>query len=176
MPIGRRETSTAIATLDWRADPRRELRLCHIQYGRFGPVLSFERGPTKMSRQYSVLQLRVDFTVSLEEIVERRIGIIYKSFGTCAKPCLHGKATITFLVVTQETSSELRRRLEPALEQMGSVDNHWCHVAPTVAVGKRGGDPFVHWLGVAWDKAREWNKSEDVRQFKVFGRVSKREI
>jgi hypothetical protein len=129
-----------------------------------------------MSRHYTVLELRVDFTVSLEEIVERRIGIIYKSFKTWAKPCLHGKATVTFLVVTQETSSELQRRLEPTFEQVGSVDNHWCRIAPDVAVGKRGNDPFVHWLGAAWEKAREWNKPQDMRKAQVFGRPTKREV
>jgi hypothetical protein len=119
-------------------------------------------------RQYIVLQLRVDFTVNLEDIVQRGIGAIYKGLGRWAKPCLHGKATITFLVVTQETSSELQSRLQPTFEQMGSIENHWCHVAPNVAVGKRGGDPFVHWLGAAWEEARKRNKPENMRKPQFF--------
>jgi hypothetical protein len=38
----------------------------------------------KMQLQFNVLQLRVDFTVSLEEIVQGRIGVIYKSLGRWA--------------------------------------------------------------------------------------------
>jgi hypothetical protein len=127
-------------------------------------------------KQNTVLQLRVDFTVALEEVVSGRIGVIYKAMGRWAKPCMHGKATITFLVVTQETSSELQRRLEPAFEQMGSVDNHWCHVAPQVAVAKRGGDPFVHWLDAAWDKARQLNNTQHMGKAQAFRGVPKGKV
>jgi hypothetical protein len=127
-------------------------------------------------RPYTVLQLRVDFTVHVEDVVSGRVGVIYKALGTWAKAGMHGKATMTFLVVTRETSSELQRRMEPAFEQMGCVDNHWCHVAPEVAVARRGQDPFVHYLGAAWQKAREWNKSENMRNPQVLRGVAKGKV
>ena len=127
-------------------------------------------------RPYTVLQLRVDFTVPVEDVVTGRVGIIYKAFETWAKAGMHGKATMTFLVVTRETSSELQRRMEPAFEKMGCVYYHWCHAAPKVAVARQGNDPFVHWLGVAWDKAGEWNNADHMRKSLVFRRVAKGKV
>ncbi len=129
-----------------------------------------------MRKRHQVMVLRVDFKVALEDIMERGIGAVYKAIGRWAKPGMHGKATISFLVVTNETSTELHRRLRPALEQMGSVENYWCYLAPEVAVANRGSDPFVHWLGAAWDKARQWNASEDVGKSKFFRNIPKRTV
>ena len=116
----------------------------------------------------NVLELRVDFTVALDDVMKGRIGAVYKAIGRWAKPCKHGKQTITFLVVTQETSTELTQRLKPAFEQMGCVEYYWCHFAPQSAVASTGFDPYVHRLGDAWQKARERDNFQNVRKTKRF--------
>jgi hypothetical protein len=129
-----------------------------------------------MGRRYQVLLLRVDFKHALEDIMERGIGSIYKAINGWAKPGMHGKATISFLHVTKETSTELHTRLRAPFEKVGSIENYWCYVAPEVAVANKGGDPFVHWLTAAWDKARQWNASEDVGKSKFFRNFPKRSV
>jgi len=86
---------------------------------------------------------------------------------------LHGKQTISFVLVTPETSTELHRRLDPPLKEMGCVEHFWTFLAPEVAVSEAGSDPFVHWLSRAWEKAREWNQAEDMRHSQSFRRVPK---
>jgi hypothetical protein len=127
-------------------------------------------------RRYTVLLLRVDFKYDLEEVMKGGIGTVYKALERWAKPCMHGRATISFVIVTKETSTELYHRLRPAFEKMSSVENYWCYVAPSVAVASKGADPFVHWLDAAWKKARELNESEHMRKPKVFGRFPKRGV
>jgi hypothetical protein len=122
-----------------------------------------------MMRQYTVHLLRVDFKYHLEDN-KVRLGMIYRELKGCwAKTGMHGKATVTFIVVTRDTSTELQRGLGPTFEQMGSVENHWCFPAPTHAVARHGIDPFVDRLADAWQKAREWNKADHVGKTKWFG-------
>jgi len=116
----------------------------------------------------TVLELRIDFTVALADVMEARIGAVYKAIGRWAKPGKHGKQTITFLVVTRETSAELQRRLEPAFEKMGCVENYWCQWAPKNAVARNGADPYVHWLAVAWQKAGERSDFQNMRKAQRF--------
>src|SRR5947209_4067170 len=112
-----------------------------------------------MSIPHTVLLLRIDFKVDLEKMMGGKIGAVYKAIERWAKPAMHGRATVSFLVVTKETSTELHRRLRPTFEKMGSVENYWCYVAPQVAVASNGLDPFVHWLEAAWKQAREWDQA-----------------
>jgi hypothetical protein len=136
-----------------------------------------QQGATAMRRQHTVLELRVDFKYDdLEEARKRAFGRIFKAIGQWAKPGKHGRATITILVVTTETSAELLGRLTPTLEQIDGVDNRWCSVAPQVAVALHGGnDPYVHWLEASWKEARKRNESHHMRQSQRFG-VAKRRV
>jgi hypothetical protein len=117
-----------------------------------------------MPMRQNVLELRVDFTVDLADMVERRIGAVYKAIGRWAKPGKHGKMTITFIVITNETSTELTRRLNTPFEKMGCVENYWCGFAPKTAAARNSADPYIHWLEVAWKKVGERPESYYMRK------------
>jgi hypothetical protein len=128
-----------------------------------------------LNKSNQVLELRVDFKYDLER-ARRDLARIYKAFGRWAKPGLHGKSTITFLLVTTETSTELVKRLRPTLDEITSIDNFWCRVAPQVIVTKHGIDPYSTYLDLAWKKAREWNQSKHMRQPQRLHVISERRI
>jgi hypothetical protein len=130
----------------------------------------------KAMRQQTVLELRVDFKYDLEDIRQQAIGRIVKAIKRWTKPALHGRASCTFVLISNETSTELLRRMTATLEEIDSVDNYWCRAAPTVAVARNGLDPYVHWLDAAWKQARKWNEEEDMRKSQVFRRSPKGRI
>lgn len=61
---------------------------------------------------------------------------------------MHGKRTIAFVVITEESSVELVKRL--GLDQIAGIENYWCHVAPIGVVAKHG---YLDSLDTAIDKA-----------------------
>jgi len=128
-----------------------------------------------LSKLNQVLELRVDFKYDLERAVHD-VGRIYKVFGRWTKPGMHGKSTVTFLLVTTETSTELVKRLRPTLDEITSIENYWCRVAPQVVVTKHGIDPYSTYLDLAWKKAREWNQPKHVRQSQRFNIVAERRV
>jgi hypothetical protein len=122
-----------------------------------------------------VLELRVDFKYDLER-AGGDVGRIFKAFGRWAKPGMHGKCTVTFLVITTETSTELVKRLRPTLDEITSIENYWCKVAPQVVVTKHGIDPYSSYLELAWKRAREWNQPKNVRQPQRFNVIAERRV
>jgi hypothetical protein len=125
-------------------------------------------------RDQTVLELRVDFKYDLEDVLKRGIARIVSAIGRWAKPAKHGRATVTFLVISNETHAEMSRRLSPALEQMDSINNFWISYAPKSAIARHGtADPYIHWLRVAWEKAGQSNQSENMRHPQRFRRFPK---
>src|SRR5664280_1583056 len=56
--------------------------------------------------------------------------------------CGHGKRSILFIVITEESSLELVKRL--GLDQMDAVEDYLCHIAPIGAVCKHGSFGSIH--------------------------------
>lgn len=94
------------------------------------------------------LLLRIEFKFEIEHAgyalkpIERAIG---RDFWKCS----HGKRSVAFVVVTNESSSELVRRL--GLGDVTSIEDFCCHVAPIGAICKHGGlSTFHDALKKAW--------------------------
>jgi hypothetical protein len=87
--------------------------------------------------------LRVEFKYDLESKDSQiAVGTIIKNVRRPAKAAMHCKRSIALVITTAESSTELLTRLRPVLEQLGAVDNYWCHLAPPAVVARHGGlDP-----------------------------------
>jgi hypothetical protein len=79
--------------------------------------------------------------------------------------CMHGKRTIAFVLVTDESSTELVKCL--GLDEIAGIENYWCHVAPIGVVAKYGNlDSLDTAIDKAWDYAGKRRNPEYVRQTK----------
>lgn len=87
------------------------------------------------------LLLRLEFKFELEHVgyalkpIEKSI---YRDFWKCS----HGKRSISFVILTQESSLELVNRLK--LDDVTSLEDYSCHVAPIGAISKHGGLSTLH--------------------------------
>lgn len=102
-----------------------------------------------MSKPRQPLLLRIEFAFEVEHAgyalkpIERAIG---RDFWKCS----HGKRSVAFVIVTQESSRELVGRLQ--LDAVTSIEDWSCHVAPIGAISKHGGLSTLHnALQKAWD-------------------------
>ncbi len=116
-----------------------------------------------MRKAQQVLLLRVEVPFELESS-NRTIGIV-TSLKRPMWKCMHGKRTIAFVVITEESSLELVKRL--GLHEMPGIENFWCHVAPIAVVAKNGFlDSLDTAIDKAWDYAGKRRNPEYVRQTK----------
>lgn len=87
------------------------------------------------------LLLRLEFKFEIEHAgyalkpIERSI---YRDFWKCS----HGKRSISFVILTQESSRELVTRLK--LDEVTALEDYSCHVAPIGAISKHGGLSTLH--------------------------------
>jgi len=109
--------------------------------------------------------LRVEFKYDLESKDSQvAVGTIIKNVRRPTKAAMHCKRSIALVIITPESSTELLTRLRPVLEQIGAVDNYWCHLAPPAVVAKHGGlDPLATRVREAWEEIRKGRKSYNVR-------------
>lgn len=64
--------------------------------------------------------------------------------------CCHGKRSLAFVILSEESSRELVRRLK--LADITGIEDYSCYVAPIGAVTKHGGLSSLHSaLNAAWD-------------------------
>ena len=112
------------------------------------------------------LLLRLEFTFEIEHAgyalkpIERSI---FRDFWKCS----HGKRSISFVILTQESSRELVTRLE--LDKVTSLEDYSCHVAPIGAISKHGGLSTLHdALKKAWAAVGERGNPAYRRQRKRF--------
>jgi hypothetical protein len=106
-----------------------------------------------MNKPRQPLLLRIEFAFEVEHAgyalkpIERAIG---RDFWKCA----HGKRSVAYVIVTQESSVELVKRLK--LDDVTSVEDFCCHVAPIGAICKHGGLSTLHdALKKAWTAVGE---------------------
>lgn len=99
------------------------------------------------------LLLRLEFKFEIEHAgyalkpIEK---VIYRDFWKCS----HGKRSISFVILTQESSRELVARLK--LDEVTSLEDYSCHVAPIGAISKHGGLSTLHdALKKAWSAVGE---------------------
>jgi len=119
------------------------------------------------------LLLRVEFAFPLDQanhIISQIIGPLKRQMWKCG----HGKYSIAFVVVTEESSRELVKRL--GLDDMHAVVDFSCHVAPIGVICKHGGFNSVHTaVTKAWETVGQRRNPEYVRQTKRFDpRVERR--
>lgn len=87
------------------------------------------------------LLLRLEFKFEIEHAgyalkpIEKAI---FRDFWRCS----HGKRSISFVILTQESSSELVTRL--GLRDVTSLEDYTCHVAPIGAISMHGGLSTLH--------------------------------
>jgi hypothetical protein len=112
------------------------------------------------------LLLRLEFAYPLEN-ANHVIGPLITSLKRKMFKCGHTKHGITLIVVTEESSRELVKRL--GLDDNSSVIDYHCHVAPIGAITKHGGiSPFYDALDKAWNAVGQRRNPEYVRQTKRF--------
>lgn len=112
------------------------------------------------------LLLRLEFKFELEHAayalkpIERSI---FRDFWKCS----HGKRSISFVVLTQESSRELVTRLN--LGEVTALEDYTCHVAPIGAISKHGGLSTLHdALKKAWTAVGERENQAYRRQRQRF--------
>jgi hypothetical protein len=78
---------------------------------------------------------------------------------------MHSKQAVAFVILTEESPTELLRRIKVALEKVTSVENYWCHSVFDDIVGRDGDfDPLRTYVLEAWEELRKRNKPEYFRQ------------
>jgi hypothetical protein len=119
-----------------------------------------------MNKPRQPLLLRLEFAFEIEHAgyalkpVERSI---YRDFWKCS----HGKRSVVFVIVTQESSRELVTRLK--LDEVTALEDYCCHVAPIGAISKHGGMSTLHdALQKAWAAVGERRSSAYRDQRKRF--------
>jgi hypothetical protein len=106
--------------------------------------------------------LRVEFSFELDH-AHKAIGQIVKAFQRPMWKGMHGKRTIGFVIVTDETGVELLRRLRPSLDAISGIDKYWLHVAPPAVLAKDGSlDPLATAVEKAWAFLREGLRKKNV--------------
>jgi hypothetical protein len=112
------------------------------------------------------LLLRVEFSFPLEK-AQHVIGQIVRPLSWPWWKCSHGKYSISFVVVTEESSLELVKRLR--LDEITAVEDYTCHTAPIGVICKHGGMNTLHTaVSKAWDAVGKRRNPEYVRQTKRF--------
>lgn len=116
--------------------------------------------------QKQPLLLRLEFAYPLEN-ANHVIGSVLKALQRTAFKCGHTKYGITLIVVTEETSRDLVKRL--GLNSETAIVDYHCHVAPIGAITKHTGIcPFHDALDKAWNAVGERRNPEYMRQAKRF--------
>ncbi len=101
------------------------------------------------NRARTPLLLRMEFTYELEHAA-RALKELEWSIKRDFWKCAHGKRSIAYVIVTAESSVELVKRLK--LDDITSVEDFCCHIAPIGAICKHGGlSTFHDALKKAWD-------------------------
>jgi hypothetical protein len=117
-----------------------------------------------MRKTRQVLLLRVEVPFELESC-DHTVGQIVRALKRPMWKCMHGKRTIAFVVITDESSLELVKRI--GLHEMPGVENFWCHVAPIGVIAKYGAlDTLDTAIDKAWEYAGKRHNPEYVRQTK----------
>jgi len=119
------------------------------------------------------LLLRLEFTYPLEN-ADRVIGQIIKPLQRKMWKCAHGKYTISMVIITEESSSELVKRLQ--LDNIEAITDFSCNIAPIGAICKHGGMNSLHTaLSKAWEEVGQRRHPEYVRQTQRFNpRIERR--
>jgi hypothetical protein len=119
-----------------------------------------------MNKPRQPLLLRLEFNFEIEHAgyalkpIERSI---YRDFWKCS----HGKRSVVFVIVTQESSRELVTRLK--LDDVTALEDYCCHVAPIGAISKHGGLSTLHdALQKAWAAVGERRSAAYRRQRERF--------
>ena len=112
------------------------------------------------------LLLRVDFAFPIEN-AHHVIAKIVTPLERRMWKCNHGKYSLSFVIVTEESSRELVKRL--GLDDMSGVADFLCHVAPIGVITKHGGVNTLHTaVTKAWESVGKWRHPEYMRQAKRF--------
>jgi len=132
-------------------------------------------------RQYAVLELRLDFRLNLEDRdVARERAEIERSIRCWRLPGRYSKNSISYVILTEETSAELVNRLDlPAIvaDDHRRLENYWCNVAPTTGVARYGvNDPFITGIERAWARIRQRRHSDYMRDTQRDGRRTERRV
>jgi hypothetical protein len=112
------------------------------------------------------LLLRIEFKFDLEH-ANHTISQIIQPLQRRMWKCCHGKRSIAFVIITDESSLELVKRLR--LEDMSGVEDYSCHVAPIGAICKHGGmNTLATAIDNAWKEIGQRSHPEYMRQTKRF--------
>jgi hypothetical protein len=112
------------------------------------------------------LLLHVEFLFELEN-AKHVIANIIQPLKRKMWKCSHGKRSIAFVIITEESSAELVKRLK--LGEMDAVTDFSCFIAPIGAVCKYGSFNSLNTaLDEAWKEVGKRRHPEYVRQTKRF--------
>src|ERR1700722_4172515 len=119
------------------------------------------------------LLLRVEFSFELEK-ANHLVARIVTSLRRKMWKCNYGKYGISLVVITEESSRELVKRLD--LDSMEAVTDYFCHIAPIGVITKGGGVNTLHTaVTKAWEEVGQRRNPEYMRQTKRFDpRVERR--
>jgi hypothetical protein len=115
---------------------------------------------------FSVFILQLITKNDLED-TPRLTGQILTCVKRWCKMGMHAKRNIAFVIVTDETLSDLGTRLWPdltRLQELGSVERFFIHAAPDEVISDHGAiDALMHWMRAGRVEAWERNKAKDMR-------------
>ena len=106
--------------------------------------------------------VRVEFLYDVERCRSTVIKI-KKSFNAWARTGMHGKCSMAIVVVSNETTVELMKRIEPTLREETCVVNWWFEPAPHYVMARHGFiDPLSSHVRDAWEEIRQRRHSKNM--------------
>ena len=112
-----------------------------------------------------VVLLQVSLRWELEE-AQRDIEQVVRALGPrWHRKAQHMRYSVTFVIVTSKTETDLMNRLRTKMERVRAVERFWVFLAPHFAMCTDGPvDPFSSAILDAWDVVRDRNQPQDMRR------------
>jgi hypothetical protein len=116
-----------------------------------------------MSARYKVMLLSAYFLYEVERAAPVVNEVVRATKRWC-RPVMAGKRAVDFVILTEETSAELVKRLRPVLDGITTISNYRCRTVLNDVVGKEGVDILATYVDEAWAELRKRSDPKYVRQ------------
>ena len=92
------------------------------------------------------------------------VNEVNRAIKRWCRPAMAGKRAVDFVIVTDETSEQLVKRLRPALNEITTILDYRCQTCIDDVVGKEAIDVFGTYVAEAWQELRKRTDPKSVRQ------------
>jgi hypothetical protein len=114
--------------------------------------------------RYTVLVLSAYFLYEVERAAPEVNKVVRATERWC-RPVMAGKRCVDFVILTEESSTELVERMRPTLDSITVISDYRCRFTGDDVVGKTGGlDILATYVGEAWQELRKRNSPDYVHE------------